>query len=165
MKEIWKKVPDYPSYMISDLGNVTKGQKKYDKDNNFLGYILLKPHTNKGYKRVKFTKDGRRKHFTVHQLVAMAFLGHKLDGTTKLVVDHINTKKTDNRLSNLQIISNRENCSKNKKDVGVSWIESRKSYFVSININGKTKYLGRTKDKEEALELYAKALNKINKTK
>ena len=43
----------------------------------------------------------------------MAFLNHKPNGN-KLVVDHINNVKTDNRLSNLQIITQRKNTSKDR---------------------------------------------------
>jgi hypothetical protein len=80
-------------------------------------------------------------------LVAMAFLNHKPDGTHKIVVDHINNNKLDNRVVNLQLISQRENLSKDRKDgtskyVGVCWKKSRNKWQVDIKIDGKRKYLG-----------------------
>ena len=57
---------------------------------------------------------GAKKCMSIHQLVAMSFLGHSPDGTHKVVVDHVNDDKIDNRVKNLQLLSNRENC--NKRD-------------------------------------------------
>ena len=66
---------------------------------------LIKPFSAQGYERVT-VKDlnGGYKCYGVHQLVAMAFLDHVPNGHT-LVVDHINDVKSDNRLSNLQLIT------------------------------------------------------------
>jgi hypothetical protein len=99
----------------------------------------------------------------VHTLVAMVFLNHKPDGTNKICVDHINNIKTDNRLVNLQLITNRENTSKDKKDgtskyVGVCWQKSKNKWMAQINIDDKKKYLGYFTDEHEAHLVYQKAL-------
>lgn len=41
----------------------------------------------------------------VHLLVAESFLNHKTDGTNKIVVDHIDNDKTNNKLENIQLIT------------------------------------------------------------
>lgn len=51
------------------------------------------------------------KTFRVHQLVAMAFLSHKQSGM-KLVINHINKIRNDNRLFNLEILTQKENINK-----------------------------------------------------
>lgn len=49
-----------------------------------------------------------RKQYYVHQLMAITFLDHKINGNT-LVVDHINGYCDDNRIENLQVITHGEN--------------------------------------------------------
>lgn len=85
---------------------------------------VLKPCNNKqGYPSIVITNkaiklpsgNSKRVTFFVHQLVAMAFLGHRPDGTQNIVVDHIDNDKQNNNLSNLQLISQRDNTIKSKR--------------------------------------------------
>lgn len=158
--EIWKKIPGFENYEVSNKGNVKS--LKFGKER------ILKLNINsKGYLVLSLFKNGKRKHFEVHQLVAIAFLNHKPDGF-KIVVDHINEKKTDNRLENLQLITNRENVlksiDKNKtssKYMGVSWDKKSKKYRTQIRINGKSKYLGNFKNPKIAHAVYLNAIKNI----
>ena len=101
--EIWKEVKDYEGYKISNLGNVKSKTGR-----------LLKPcKSANGYLVLGLGKGDKRKTKSIHQLLAIAFLGHTPNGM-KLVVDHINGIKTDNRLINLQVITNRHNLSKDR---------------------------------------------------
>lgn len=168
MNEIWKDVPGYEGlYQVSNLGNIKSLSRlkinglssyiskdlimKQQKDRNGYLYILL--HNN----NIKI--------FKVHQLVAMAFLNHTPCGH-KIVVDHINHDKTDNRVENLQLITNRENCSKDVKNktskyTGVSWDKHRGRWTSKIKINGNTINLGRYKCELEASEAYQNKLKEI----
>ena len=68
---------------------------------------ILKPVIDKdGYQRVHLSKNGKKKKFGVHRLVYAAFCGEIPNG---LVVNHINECKTDNRLSNLNLMTPKEN--------------------------------------------------------
>lgn len=98
MKETFKAVPGYEGlYEVSDLGNV-KGMKTGK---------ILKPSTNQdGYLHVNLCKDGKRKMFRVHRLVYAAFNEEIPLG---LEVNHINKKRYDNRLSNLNLMTHKEN--------------------------------------------------------
>jgi 3'-phosphoadenosine 5'-phosphosulfate sulfotransferase len=156
-KEIFKNIPGYEGlYQVSNLGNVKS--LKYEKEK------LLKPCKDTwGYYFVNLCKDRKRKGFAVHKLVAMTFLNHIPNGH-KIVVDHINNIRTDNRLENLQIISARENISKDwkgntSKYTGVSWHKRENKWKSQIQINGKRKHLGRFTNEFQAHEAYQKALN------
>lgn len=140
--EVWKDIPDYQGlYQVSNLGRVKS--LRFNKEK------LLKQEIKKGYKVFYLSKDSKTKQKSSHQLVAMAFLGHVPCGH-KIVVDHINNDKLDNRVENLQIITNRENCSKDVKNktskyTGVSWDKHRGRWSSKIKINGNTINLGRYK--------------------
>jgi hypothetical protein len=152
--EIWKDIPNYEGlYQVSNLGRV--------KSIRFGKERLFNPFTNpRGYSQVGLRKNKLAKKITIHQLVAMAFLNHIPCGL-KLVVNHKNLIKTDNRLDNLEIISNRENLSKkhiphSSKYTGVSWFNRKQKWQSSIYINGKSKYLGCFINEYEAHLAYEK---------
>ena len=84
---------------------------------------------NKGYRQTGLSKGGEGRTFKISQLIAITFLNHTPNGNT-LVVDHRNGIKTDDRIENLRIVTNRDNtttCFRFDADyfsssfVGVSW--------------------------------------------
>lgn len=102
-----------------------------------------------------------------HTLVASSFLNHFTDGTNRLVIDHINNIKTDNRVENLQLLTNRDNCSKGKKGkysskyTGVCWSKMDKKWKSQIDINRININLGLFKTELEAHEAYQNKLSEI----
>ena len=60
-----------------------------------------------GYLRISINDSGTRKGYYNHRFIYECYNG-KINNP-KLVVDHINEKKTDNRLENLQLITERQN--------------------------------------------------------
>ncbi len=158
-KEIFKDIPGYESlYQVSNLGNVKS--LKYYKER------ILKPSDNGyGYYTIKLYKEGKQKTIRIHILVAMAFLNHVPDGY-KIVVDHINNDKLDNRVENLQLITQRENNSKDKKGysskyTGVTWHKVANKWVSTIRVGVKKKYLGLFIDEYEAHLAYQKALKEL----
>ena len=140
MKEIWKDIPTYDEiYQVSNFGNVRS--LRYNK----IKIMTSFKHTD-GYLCVAIRNNGIAKNRKIHQLVAMAFLGHIPNGL-KLVVDHINDDKLDNRLENLQIVTQRYNSRKTQgkyssKYKGVSWSKNGNKWRAQIEINNKLLHLG-----------------------
>lgn len=161
MEEIWKDVKDYEGiYQVSNLGRIKS--LKYDKER------ILKGGVNSGlYLSVCFCKCNKQKSMNVHQLVAEAFLNHKIDGH-KLVVDHINDDKLDNRLENLQIVTQRFNSYKTQEKYtsqykGVYWNKKANRWYSRIRLDGKTKYIGSFENEEQAGKSYNNELIKLKK--
>lgn len=166
--EIWRDIPGVEEiYQVSTHGRVRSLDRVvYRKDGTsyFQKGRILKPFIRGGYQSCGICVNGINQNRTVHQLVAMAFLNHKPDGYS-LVVDHINNIKTDNRLENLQIVTNRYNSTKDLKGTskypGVSWSRQNKKWKANIKIDGKHNYLGYFKDEVEASLAYQNALAKL----
>jgi hypothetical protein len=158
-EEIWKDLPTYEGlYQVSNLGNVKSFRNPKER--------ILKPSiTNSGYARVVLYKSDLKKYIAIHQIVAMAFLNHVPCGH-KLVVDHKNDNKLDNRLENLQIISQRENACRTQGNYssqhkGVYWNKEINKWISAIRINGKKNHLGSFKCELAASMAYQKKLKEI----
>ena len=159
MIEEFKKIKGYEElYLISNRGNVfsIKSNRFLTGSINSNGYLMVGLYKNKVNKKTK-----------IHQLVAIEFLNHNPD-FHKLVIDHINGIKTDNRLENLRIISHRENTSlyyaANKyllssKYTGVSWSNVSHKWRAQIRMNGKQKHLGLFDNEIDAYNIYKEYLN------
>lgn len=139
-EEIWKDIPNYEGhYQASNFGNVRSIKNGYQR--------ILKQGIGKNkYPLVVIHLNGNRKTITVHKIIAITFLNHKPCGY-KLVVDHIDNDKLNNKVENLQIITNRENTSKNRiggssKYIGVNWNNNNKKWNSRIYINNKSINLG-----------------------
>jgi len=164
IEEEWRTVKDFENYKVSNFGRI----KNINFRNTGRDYIL-KPNLNRGgYLKLSLSKDGKRTTKKVHQLVAIAFLNHTPCGF-ELVVNHKNFIRHDNRLENLEIISQLENIryrnptkkSQFSGDVGVYWHKVDKKWYSSIIVNGKYMYLGCFSDKDEASKYYQNALLSI----
>lgn len=153
--EEYKDIPGYENrYLVSDSGKVKSLVS---------GRILKDWPTKQGYRMVRLSKGNQDTRCrTIHLLVASAFLDHHSDGTQKLVVDHIDNDPSNNNLSNLQIISQRENSS--KKGVKGYCLHKKTGLYMSrIYVNNKHKLIGYFKTPEEASEAYKNELLTIKK--
>lgn len=163
--EIWKDIPGYIGYyQVSSLGRVKSVKRDIIRDNRRNVYIpekILKPMTSlKGYKSVRLYSKDDYKTIRVHKLVAICFMGYKK--TKEFVIDHIDNDPSNNKLSNLQIVTHRVNTSKDKKNktskyTGVSWVKQSKKWRSTVMIKNKGINLGHYNDELFAHELYLAA--------
>lgn len=104
--EIWKDIPEYEGlYQASNMGRI-KSLERIDALGHRLKEKILKPQINRRYYKVCLCKQSIKKTYRVHRLVWEAFNGQIPEG---LQVNHINEIKTDNRLSNLNLMTCKEN--------------------------------------------------------
>jgi len=172
-EETWKSISGYDGiYEVSSLGRIKSlsrpsrsGIGNYAKKEKILKVGL----NSEGYPTATLYKNGTKKTINVHQYVAISFLTHIPDGL-KLVIDHTNGNKADNRVINLRIVTNRFNLSlgnrkdKNKfssKYVGVCWSSKSRKWQSSIVISGKKKHLGIFINELDASEAYQNELLKL----
>lgn len=169
MKEEWKDIVGYEGlYQVSNLGRVKSLDRIIQgkvKDYSYKSKILKPGNNNRGHLFVNLYKDKKPKTRTIHQLVAESFLNHLPCGF-KLVVDHIDNNKNNNCVTNLQIVTQRENLSKDKKNksskyTGVIWHKFHQKWTCSIRIGKSRKYLGYYINEHDAYLAYQKELNLI----
>lgn len=113
MEEIWKDIPNYLGYQVSNLGRVRTHNKisftrkhgeRHWKDR------ILKPKGQTyatGY-RVDLWKNGKPKSYLVARLVAFTF--YEVDiNNHELTVNHIDGNRFNNNIQNLELISLADN--------------------------------------------------------
>lgn len=167
--EKWMDIPKFKnSYQVSTYGQVKSLQRVIYIDGIRARIhkerILKQGLTTSGYCHVTLYTDGKGKTYTVHTLMAMAFLNHVPQ--KGLNVDHINNIKDDNRICNIQIITSRENSSKDAKSayplgVGIDKRQKTKQFTSQIRLKGKSIWLGLYATPEEASEAYQNKLKEI----
>ena len=164
--EIWETIKGFEDYQISSFGRVKSFKNGKEK--------ILTSHPNeKGYYSVDLYLNNKRKTLRIHKLVAEYFLNHKGNGSMDLVIDHIDNDKSNNRIDNLQLITNRQNSSKtlkrlngltSSKYVGVTWHKQSKKWLAQIQINKKHISLGTYINEYDAHLAYQNKLKEIDNT-
>jgi len=167
--EVWKDIPGFECfYQISNKGRVKSLPR--ERKHNLWGSIFYDRERvmrqrlgNHGYYSAMLTKNGIKKTFQTHRLIAEAFIPNP----KKLpAVNHKNGIKHDNLLDNLEWVSTRENVShyyqnnhKSSRYIGVSWNKERRKWTATICINGDQKYLGLFIKEKDAYRAYINTLN------
>lgn len=150
--EIWRPVPNFEIfYMASNMGRVYS--KRYRK------LFSATPDT-RGYPQVMLSNGKETKCFKVHMIVWDTFGDRPRDGRV-LTVDHIDENKRNNRIDNLQLLTNREN---KVKSVGKNgrlpgcWLRwDKKKWIASISVGKKSTHLGCYNSEVEAHKAYLMA--------
>lgn len=96
MIEIWKDIPGYEGkYQVSNTGEV----KSLNYNGTGKAKLLKQLDNRYGYLRVTLFKNGKRKWFRVHRLVAMTFLPNP---NNYREVNHKDENKYNNNVDNLE---------------------------------------------------------------
>ena len=173
MVEIYKDIRGFEGrYQVSNLGNVKSLERKiWSHLNGGTDVVfkekILKPSINPGgYKIIGLSKNNKSKSFSIHRLVAVAFLNFIPDGYM-LHVDHIDGDTLNNRCDNLQELTASHHRYKTMADKpkkikpkkkytskykGVSWYERSKKWKAEIYIKEKgiKKHIGYFKTEIDA---------------
>lgn len=94
---MWKKIKGFENYSVDESGVVI----------NEKSIVMVAQDNGKGYLYVQLTKGKKRFKKYVHRLVAEAFV----ENPRRLnEINHKNENKADNRASNLEWCTHKENC-------------------------------------------------------
>ena len=150
MNEEWRQIQGYEGlYEVSNLGRV-KSLERYDKMGRLIKEKTLNPRKHKkGYLYVGLSKDGIQKKYSIHRLVAIAFIPNP---NNLPQVNHKDENKENNCLDNLEWCTNEYNCNygNHGKNISKSLLggtlseqtrqrmsEARSIKIVQLSLNGK----------------------------
>ncbi len=96
---MWKTIEDFPDYQVSNMGKVKSLKREQIK--------ILKPRkTSNGYFAVSLSNGITSKNYRIHRLVAESFVPNKHN---KPFINHKDLNKTNNKVANLEWVSQKEN--------------------------------------------------------
>jgi len=161
-EEIWKEIPDFDDYLISNFGRVKSFKQNEERilknKNGINGYCFISVINNAGKLVNKY----------IHRLLAELFIENP---NNLLYVDHQDTNKLNNDLSNLRWCTQAQNqqnkntmCSKtSSKYKGVYWEKRRQKWVARIRFEGKQYHLGYFASEIEAALAYNQTARKFFK--
>ena len=138
VNEVWKNIPEYEDcYQVNNFGRIKSLSRKIKHKNNQIHNIkeqIIKPHltgylsNNSQYKRVELSKNNISKGFSIHRLVAEAFIDNP---ENKCCVNHIDGDKHNNKVENLEWVTISEN--------------NQHAYKLGLKVSKKGKYSSKSK--------------------
>lgn len=109
-EEFWKPIKGFEGfYEVSNLGRIKSLERitNHPKGKRLVREYILKPYiSRRGYYEVTLCRLAYRVKCEVHKIVLETFVPNVQN---KPCIDHINTNKLDNRLSNLHWVTHKEN--------------------------------------------------------
>ena len=126
--EIWKTIEEFPIYEVSNLGRIK----------NSISKKILRATIKSGYHNISLTNNNSKKTLKVHRVVAIAFIPNP---ENKSDVNHKDKDKLNNKLSNLEWMTRKEN-------------NSHKSQTLIYKSNKNKPLLRIDKDTNEIIEKY-----------
>ena len=135
MKEIWKDIKDYEGiYQISNLGNIKsldRPKRNYDINTGMFTLVTIrgkirKPRlTSFGYYTILLSKNGKRKWFFIHRLVAEAFVPNP---DNLPFVNHKDENPQNNKVDNLEWCTAKYNSNYGTRNERVSKTKTNNTY-------------------------------------
>ncbi len=159
---IVKDIPGWAGYKATNQGEIISCPRKWQTK-----YMILKPMEDiNGYLYVGLSKNGKAKSIKVHKLIALTFIGIR---PNRLVINHIDRNRKNNKISNLEYITTRENVNHSFIDKkissqypGVCFYKKNKQWGAYIQIKKEKHFLGLFKEENNAANAYKQALNTHN---
>lgn len=127
--EIWKKIERYPGYEVSNLGKI-KSYKQSQEGRILQGKMV------RGYIGIDFRVDGKTIQDLLHRVVLSTF--NPIEGWQDMTVNHINGDILDNRLENLEWMTQSDNTKHARrvlkngngiKQVHIIFLDGTEKYF------------------------------------
>lgn len=139
--EIWKDIPDFKGYQVSDKGRVRTYNKITFTQKHGIRHwknkiLKYKGETYKTGYRVDLWKNGKPKTMLVARLVAFTFYEKDINDKS-LTVDHIDGNRLNNNIKNLDIVSLQENI--------------KRAYLTGLNTNQKSIKIKNITNKESKI--------------
>lgn len=142
-QEAWKDIPGYEGkYWASNLGRIKNKDKVMKQNKHFEGYFIITLY-----------KEGKRHTHKVHRLVALSFIENPCK---KPDINHINGKRNDNRVENLEWVTNLENQRHSWSKLG-----RKQERTIPVLCVEKNKVFGSIKEAGEELDLSCSAQTHI----
>ena len=116
MAEEWREIPN-ADYSVSSEGRIASRKKGR-------WWVMRSSTRSNGYPHLHIFVDGGRKDYSVHELVALCFLGPKPSPSHQ--INHKNGIKADNRADNLE------------------WVTCSENHRHRFDILGKRRHMART---------------------
>ena len=156
-QEIWKDIEGYEGkYQVSNCGRVKSLGRYIEKKGQSPAYLqerILSTRMLNGYKMVHLCSNNKEKTFSVHRLIAIAFI-HNPNNFPH--IDHINTIRTDNRVENLRWVNRSMNM------MNEITHKKRSEYWKEKTKKGKNILVERKKRKVIALDENYNIVYKFN---
>ena len=148
MEEIFKPIPGFDGYEISNYGRVISYKNKVPKE------LTISKYSN-GYCFVSLSNHGVVKGYLLHRLVMMTF--KPVDGMEKLEVNHLDCNRTNNTLKNLEWSTPKQN-----RDYRDSLNHTPKAKTVEVTMldSGEKKYFNTITECAEYYGVTRKAINR-----
>ena len=127
----YKVIEGFEEYMVTEDGEVYSYKNKY-KCRNGLKKLKIR-YSRNGYGYVDCVDKDRKQRFQIHRLVAKYFCEGYFEGA---VVNHIDGNTRNNKYTNLEWCTHKENIHKSYETSGVNQVRNFKLYCL-IYPNGK----------------------------
>lgn len=131
--ERWKEIPDSDGYFISNKGRVKSSDSITKQGKKISGQILSTNNLNSyGYPRCTIKmKDGSRKEYLIHRLVALAFIpNYNIENKD---INHKDENKLNNDVKNLEWCNKKYNNNYGSRKEKVSFIQSDRYKLYDVH--------------------------------
>lgn len=163
--EEWRDAPGYEDmYLVSSLGRFYSKERLNVRGSRLKAKFLALSLSSNGYLLFFAYKNTVCKSFLAHRFVMKTFCGEFYEN---IEVDHIDGDKFNNKISNLRMVTKKDNQRAHKKTKdnasskyrGVYRIKTRNKWQSKIGFDGVSIYLGSFSSEIEAAKAYnAKAI-------